>query len=274
MTSSRQRSSSARSNNSEFNSRNTSSPSPSPYSREQSSTVPDDLILSDVPNYNAANASSSLSIPSQGTGSPYPAIPSGVSSYPQAQAPTPQRPRASTAADQNGGQQGNYRPSPRAGVGLQIHLGYPQGQRHASAAQVMDSRAPYIPGPPPPTISPPQQQNQMMPLPPPPPRPPPNNPSHGMVLPPPPGPPPGASHGLSAGWGQQGWARQQGFPLPPPPPMASNQTSSQHAAYNPSHGYHTHAPTPLAIPPPPPQNETQPLTSATYIPLGESFGPG
>ncbi|KAA6408842.1 MAG: STE STE11 BCK1 kinase [Lasallia pustulata] len=275
MTSSRQRSSSARSNNSEFNTRNTSSPSPSLYSQEQStSIIPDDLILSDVPNYQGANASSSLLIPSLGNGSPYPAISSGGSPYAQAQAPVPQRARASTAAEQNGGQQGNYRPNPRAGVGSQIHLGYQQGPRHASATQLMDSRAPYIPGPPPPTISAPLQQNHMMPLPPPPPRPPPSNPSHNMVLPPPPGPPPGTSHGLSAGWTQQGWTRQQGFPPPPPPPMGANQATGQHAAYNPSHGYHTHAPTPLAIPPPPPQNESQPLTSATYIPLGDSFGPG
>lgn len=112
-----------------------------------------------------------------------------------------------------------------------------------------------------------------MSFPPPPPRPPPGNTSHGMVLPPPPGPPPGTSHGLSAGWTQQGWTRQ-GFLPPPPPPMGANQAGGQHAAYNPSHGYHTHVPTPLAIPPPPPQSESQPLTSATYIPLGESFGPG
>lgn len=275
MTSSRQRSSSARSNNSEYNSRNTSSPSPSPYSQEQSSgIVPDDLILSDVPNYHSVNASSSLSIPSQGNGSPYPAISGGGSSYSQAQPPTPQRTRASTAADQNGGQQGNYRPSTRTGIGPQVHLGYQQGPRHASATQAMDSRAPYIPGPPPPTISAPQQQNHIMSLPPPPPRPPPSNTSHVMVLPPPPGPPPGTSHGLSAGWTQQGWSRHQAFIPPPPPPMGLNQAVGQHAAYNPSHGYHTHAPTPLAIPPPPPQSDSQPLTSATYIPLGESFGPG
>lgn len=40
-----------------------------------------------------------------------------------------------------------------------------------------------------------------------------------------------------------------------------------------SHGYQNHVPAPIAIPPPPPQPE-QPLTSATYIPGGDSFGPG
>ena len=40
-----------------------------------------------------------------------------------------------------------------------------------------------------------------------------------------------------------------------------------------NHAYQSHVPAPIAIPPPPPQLE-QPLTSATYIPGGDSFGPG
>lgn len=95
---------------------------------------------------------------------------------------------------------------------------------------------------------------------------------HGAVLPPPPGPPPSNAGGLSAQWGQQNWAGSQRY-LPPPPPLGPNQVGG-HAAYKPSLTYQTHQPAPLSIPPPPPQNESAPLTSATYIPHGESFGPG
>lgn len=56
--------------------------------------------------------------------------------------------------------------------------------------------------------------------------------------------------------------------------MTSNHANSLHNSYNPNHGYQNHQPPPLAIPPPPPQAEPPPLTSATYIPFGESFGPG
>lgn len=217
--------------------------------------MPEDLILNDVPTYGANNAQSSLLVPSQGSGSPYPAISGGGTPYTQAFAAS-QRPRASTA-DQASGQLGSYRPSPRSGAG---HLSnYQQGQRHGSGT-AMDPRVPYIPGPPP-QVAASQQQNHMMSLPPPPPRPPVMSATHGMVLPPPPGPPPGTSQGLSAGWTQQNWTRTQGY-IPPPPPMTSN------------HGYQSHQPAPLAIPPPPPQAEPPPLTSATYIPFGDSFGPG
>jgi U5 snRNP spliceosome subunit len=126
-------------------------------------------------------------------------------------------------------------------------------------------RQPYIPVPPPPAISQPPQSH-VIPLPPPPPRPP--NQSHTIVPPPPPGPPPGSSYGVASGW-QQSWGRPalpQGLPPPPPnPPMLNQQT--QHLTYG-------RQPAPLSIPPPPPQSENQPLTSATYIPAGESFGPG
>ncbi|KAL8808759.1 MAG: hypothetical protein Q9200_004044 [Gallowayella weberi] len=270
MVTSRHRSSSARSNNSDLNSRQTSSPSPSPYPHQSGSTVPEDLILNDVPTYGASPATSSLLIPSQGTGSPYPSISSnGTSSYSQPP-PSPARPRASTTDLPTS--HAFLRPNQRGGPG---YLGYQQGQRHVSSAQPMDGRTPYIPGPPP-QISTPQQQNHMVPIPPPPPRPLAMN-SHGVVLPPPPGPPPSTSGGLSAQWGQQSWAGSQRF-LPPPPPLGPSQVGG-HAAYNPGHSGHTyqnpaHQPAPLSIPPPPPLNESGPLTSATYIPHGESFGPG
>ncbi|KAL8967507.1 MAG: hypothetical protein Q9183_002891, partial [Haloplaca sp. 2 TL-2023] len=263
MMTSRHRSSSARSNNSDVNSRQTSTPSPSPYQHHPASTVPEDLILNDVPTYGANQAASSLLIPSQGIGSPYPSIASGSNSPYTQPPPSPARPRASTA-DQTGGP-GVYRPGQRGG---QVYLNFPPGQRHASSTQAMDSRQPYIPGPPP-QIQTPQH---MIPLPPPPPRPSATNSSHGAVPPPPPGPPPSNSGGLSAQWGQQNWAGSQRY-LPPPPPLGPNQVGG-HAAYKPSLTYQNHQPAPLAIPPPPRQNESAPLTSATYIPHGESFGPG
>ncbi|KAL9003115.1 MAG: hypothetical protein Q9188_003997 [Gyalolechia gomerana] len=266
MMTSRHRSSSARSNNSDLNARQASTPSPSPYPQHSGNTVPEDLILSDVPTYGASTAASSLLIPSQGTGSPYPSIASGSASSHTQLPPSPARPRASTADLPAG--PGIYRPSQRGG---QNFLGYQQGQRHASSAQTMDSRSPYIPGPPP-QISALQQQNHMISLPPPPPRPPAMNNSHGAVLPPPPGPPPSNPGGLSAQWGQQNWAGSQRY-LPPPPPLGPNQVGG-HAAYKPTPTYQNHQPAPLSIPPPPPHNESAPLTSATYIPHGESFGPG
>ena len=261
---SRQRSSSARSNNSEFNQRQASTPSPSHYPQQSGSALLEDLILSDVPTYNVSNASPSLLIPSQGTGSPYPAISGPGASYNQALASP--RPRASTVAEQTGVHPCTYRPTPRSGGG-QL-LGYQQVPRHTSTT--MMERQPYIPGPPPV----PQQQGHMVSLPPPPPRPPAMN-AHGMVIPPPPGPPPSSSLGPSSAWGGQAWGRSQGhIQIPPPPPMAPNQGSSQHTPYNPSQSYQSNQPAPLAIPPPPPQSELPPLTSATYIPFGESFGPG
>ena len=48
----------------------------------------------------------------------------------------------------------------------------------------------------------------------------------------------------------------------------------QHVTYNPSQMYSAQTPAPLMIPPPPPLNDGMPLTSATYIPHGDSFGPG
>ncbi|KAL9634517.1 MAG: hypothetical protein Q9204_002973 [Flavoplaca sp. TL-2023a] len=262
----RHRSSSARSNNSDLNGRQTSTPSPSPFPHQSGSSVPEDLILNDVPTYGASQTTPSLLIPSHGTGSPYPSISSGGGNSPFPQPPpSPARPRASTADLPTG--PGFFRTNQRGGPG---YLGYRQGQRNVSSTQAMDGRTPYIPGPPP-QISAPQQQNHMMPIPPPPPRPLPIN-SHGVVLPPPPGPPPSSAGGLSAQWGQQNWAGSQRY-LPPPPPLGPNQVGG-HAAYNPSHTFPSHQPAPLSIPPPPPHNESGPLTSATYIPHGESFGPG
>lgn len=117
-------------------------------------------------------------------------------------------------------------------------------------------------------MSPPplQQQHSMnVALPPPPPR---NmgQPNHhpGVVIPPPPGPPPMGNMGNMGNW-QNNWGRydSRGFPLPPPGPPANNQ----HQTYNPAQNY----PPSLSIPPPPPSENQM---SATYIPQGDSFGPG
>lgn len=222
--------------------------------------------MNDVPTYSRNNNSTNLLIPSQGIGSPYPAILGGTPPL-QGAASAAQRPRASTT-DQAAGQQNLYRNIPfRANARNQIPLEYIQGQRFPSNPLTMDSRPPYIPGPPPQ----PQQQNHMISLPPPPPRPPAMNSSnHGMVLPPPPGPPPLVTNSSTSMWGGAAWGRQQGY-LPPPPPLGPNQFQNQQNQYSQHPAYRNNQPAPLAIPPPP-QNEA--VVSATYIPGGDSFGPG
>ncbi|KAI9794670.1 MAG: hypothetical protein M1835_006484 [Candelina submexicana] len=254
----RQRSSSARSTSSDLASRQTLSRSPSSFlSKRTAAHVPNDLILNDVPNQSPAAASSSLLVPSSGTGSPYPSVSGGGHNLVLSSILTTSRPRAHTSSEKDLGAHNSYRPSTGSGSVVPMHNAYQPSQRHVAAAQ-------YVPAPPPPPpISSPAPQSNVMSLPPPPPRPPPGS-SHGMILPPPPGPPPNTSHQLSSGW-QSNWPRAQGFP--PPPPLMS---TSQHSAYNP---IHTYQPPPLSIPPPPP-SDYQPMTSATYIPHGESFGPG
>lgn len=137
----------------------------------------------------------------------------------------------------------------------------------------MDSqRQQYIPASRP-HISQSGAQAHMVTFPPPPPRMP--HSGHSLVPPPPPGPPPGSTYTVQPGW-QQGWGRPQAmaqpFPPPPPPPLSSNQAQNPHLAYSATRS--RHQPTPLSIPSRSIGNETHPLTSATYIPGGESFGPG
>lgn len=266
---SRQRSLSARSNKSDINQRQTSSPSPSHYPQNGGTPVTEDLILGDVPTYGNGNAQSSLLVPSHGSGSPYPAISGGGTTYPQGLLAASHRPRANTA-DQTSNQQGGYRMGIRPSGGPQVHINYHQRQQAATA---METGTRYIPGPPPQTISASHQQNHMMSLPPPPPRPPAMNSSHGIVLPPPPGPPPGSSQSLP--WvGQPNWVSRSQNYIPPPPPMMPTQANNHTTSYNPNNGYSNHHPSALAILPPPPQAEQTALTSATYIPYGDSFGPG
>ncbi|KAI9860167.1 MAG: hypothetical protein M1813_006277 [Trichoglossum hirsutum] len=269
MPASRHRSSSARSNGSDIN-RNT----PSPSNFQQNSTslgVPEDPRLNELPTYNGANNSSSpLLVPSYGSGSPYPPP------YNQTHSQSA-RPRAQTSVEPSASQQSNLRPSTRPGA--QMHTTYQPGQRHPPAGQVLDGSRTYVPAlPPPPPMSPPAAQSHMIALPPPPPRPPPGS-SHPGVPPPPPGPPPVNAHGMSASW-QSSWGRPHDRDrpsilgtLPPPPPLPLS--SNQHMQYNPSATYHAQLqPPPLSIPAIPPAPEPQPLTSATYIPHEQSFGPG
>ncbi|KAI9823308.1 MAG: hypothetical protein M1832_002532 [Thelocarpon impressellum] len=277
MTSSRQRSSSARSNNSENPSRAGRSPSPSTRpGDDRGGARPDDVGALDGTAYNPRATGPSLHVPpSYGPSSPYPPN----SPYGPPSSPLSRRPRAHTSVESILTQQATYQPSQRPGPGNLSQAAYQPGQRHVSAAQSMDPNRQYVlgPPPPPPPMSPPGIPTHMMPLPPPPPPPPrqPQNPQP-VLLPPPPGPPPGSAQIMSA-WAQGRGRVQdrdrppaQGFLPPPPPPSAMGQ----HLAYNPSQMYQPQHPAPLLIPPPPPLNDSQPLTSATYIPHGESFGPG
>ncbi|KAI9877740.1 MAG: hypothetical protein M1830_002960 [Pleopsidium flavum] len=196
---------------------------------------------------------------------------SGAPASVQTPALAGQRGRANTATDQtNLPNQAGGRITTRAAPSGAAHPPYQPGQRQVSAPQNMEQRHQYIPGPPPTAMSPPQQQSHVLPLPPPPPPPRPTPAPQGIVLPPPPGPPPGTSYGGNPGW-QQNWNRAQGFSLPPPPPITSNQITNQHPPYNPSQNYHGHQPLPLSIPLSLPLNERP---SATYVPDGDSFGPG
>ncbi|RDL32499.1 uncharacterized protein BP5553_08955 [Venustampulla echinocandica] len=252
MTSARPRSSSARSNTA------VASPRRNPSNSNADLTVPDahGRFLNDHLAYNTSS-SPSRSIPSYGAGSPYPTI--------AASSPSPSRPRARSAATDPVPSplltpNPAYRPSALSGPAIPM---YQPGQRHPSVA---DPARQYV-VPPPPPMSPPSQQH-MMSIPPPPPRPL-TGQSHqhpGVMIPPPPGPPPGI---LQSNW-QGSWGRSydaRGFPLPPLNPPAN----SQHQAYNPSQPYLNQHPPPLSIPPPPASEHQM---SATYIPHGDSFGPG
>ncbi|WEW55200.1 mitogen-activated protein kinase kinase kinase [Emydomyces testavorans] len=129
----------------------------------------------------------------------------------------------------------------------------------------------YVPVPPQQTISQVAGQGHVISIPPPPPPRIPQPASHSGLPPPPPGPPPGSNYGGQHAW-QQNWGRQQGiapgFYLPPPPIPPSGQVHNPHLAYS-IHQFQN--PGSLSIQSPP---TDQPLTSATYIPGSDSFGPG
>lgn len=112
---------------------------------------------------------------------------------------------------------------------------------------------------PPPPRQPASVPAQHMGLPPPPPRPSTSSQMAAMQMPPPPHP-----NYSVGGWGPPPQQRQQQQPQQYPQP-----------GYNPSlyQGYQQNLPPPPG-PPPLHQQLEAPLTSATYIPDGESFGPG
>ena len=118
----------------------------------------------------------------------------------------------------------------------------------------------YLPGPPPP----PGNQGMSY-LPPPPPR------QQMNMPPPPPAPyqyPAGTVMGYPGGWNQTHGRPGVGH-LPPPPPMNMNMNQSHQ--YNMM--YNNIGRQQNSLPPPPPRDE-MPLVSATFIPGGDSFGPG
>ncbi|KAI9643437.1 mitogen-activated protein kinase kinase kinase [Ciborinia camelliae] len=252
----RPRSSSTRSNINFLESSRAVQASPRNKPSNTELTVPESiLLLSNVPTY-AVSSSASLLIPTAyGTGSSYPTIVASSS---------PSRPRAHSAAA-NPPPPSLYSPatysqhSTRSGPDLSMY----QPGRYPSGG---DQRA-YPPPPGPPPISPPSQSHiqlnlkNNLPGPPPIIRNPPNQSSqHGQFPPPPPLPP------NSWQQPQQTWQfnNNRSFPGPPTNP----QNTSQYHAYNP--GQH-HQPAPLSI------NQSQSNSeqmSATYIPRGESFGPG
>ncbi|KAI9731449.1 MAG: hypothetical protein M1818_007839 [Claussenomyces sp. TS43310] len=266
MTAPRQRSSSARSNNSE----NHRGASPADHPSAIGSTAaPEDLrfILNEIPTFGISSSSSSLLLTTYGIGSPYPTI--TASSLPYTAQPAGARPRALTAdipRSPSAASDNTHRPATRSGPGPPM---YQPGQRLASVAEPGRQ---YLPPPPP--ISPPVQQPHMMPLPPPPPRPIGIQQHHpGQVLiPPPPGPPPNGALGIQPAW-QGNWGRTydaRGYPLPPP-----LQTAPGHyQTYNPSQQFPAMQTPSMSMLQSPSSNDSPHMT-ATYIPqAGDSFGVG
>ncbi|OWP06282.1 BcBCK1, mitogen-activated protein kinase [Marssonina coronariae] len=131
---------------------------------------------------------------------------------------------------------------------------YQPGSMYNPAQRQAPATGQYVPPPPPlPYVPPPPPLRSV-----------PSLSNHaGAVIPPPPGPPPLSN--WQGSWGRSYDAR--GFPLPPPNPPVN----SQHQAYNPGQNYAALQPAPLSIPPPPASEHQM---SATYIPHGDSFGPG
>lgn len=141
-----------------------------------------------------------------------------------------------------------------------MHTPYQYGQRqHSSHSQSVDpNRQQYSNFPPPPPPSTPgSAPTQGINLPPPPPRRYPNQASTS-ILPPPPTTHPGNSTLRQSPWPRQ----QQAYYAPPPPPPPPGPPPAQPTQYNPNAYYGYQA------------QDNQPLTSANYIPTGESFGPG
>ncbi|RMY68133.1 hypothetical protein D0863_07324 [Hortaea werneckii] len=245
--SSRQRSASHRSRTPDDPTRNGTPP---PH--RQNLGVPTGIVLNDIPSSGYGDASSLLR-PQLGYNSPYPPIASAPTSAPYATSP---RPRAHTFTDpsiQAAQQQEHYRRGTPVASGGGMHQGSAwqlPGARHFSEQQ-RAGPGQYVPPPPPPPVQTPGPQG--MHLPGPPPRPAMSaNAQTQMMMPPPPNQPSGYNN----------WMRSQGYP--PPPPV--QQQPREPRTYDPT-AYAEY----MQLPP---LNDNAPLTSATYIPGGESFGPG
>ncbi|KAI7262404.1 hypothetical protein KC335_g10276, partial [Hortaea werneckii] len=245
--SSRQRSASHRSHTPEDPTRNGTPPQ-----HRQNLGVPTGIVLNDIPSSGYGDASSLLR-PQLGYNSPYPPIAGAPTSAPYATSP---RPRAHTFTDpsiQATQQQEHYRRGTPVNSGGGMHQGSAwqlPGARHFSEQQ-RAGPGQYVPPPPPPPVQTPGSQG--MHLPGPPPRPAMSaNAQTQMMMPPPPNQPSGYNN----------WMRSQGYP--PPPPV--QQQPREPRTYDPT-AYAEY----MQLPP---LNDNAPLTSATYIPGGESFGPG
>ncbi|KAK5132964.1 hypothetical protein LTR08_008327 [Meristemomyces frigidus] len=259
--SARQRSSSNRSGTPD---RHATPPPPASFRGAHNLGIPTGIILNDIPGSGYGDANSLLR-PQAGVGSPYPPLMNAPSPSPYSTSP---RPRAHTFADPlmqaaqqqqeqykrgtpvtpGGAMQGGGGGGAGAGAGGAWQA---PGVRHFSEQQQRGGQGQYIPPPPPPpTIQTPGQQGMQLP------GPPPRLPvsvagQTQMMIP----PPPNQSNG---GYGS--WRGQPGYP--PPPPMQHREPR----AYDPT-AYAEYMQLPPLL-------DNQPLTSATYIPGGESFGPG
>ncbi|KAK5173004.1 mitogen-activated protein kinase kinase kinase [Saxophila tyrrhenica] len=213
--------------------------------RSSSNNTPDESSRHNTPPPQLPARGNNLSVPGEGHSAAY-----GYTSAPGlAPYSTSPRPRAHTYATELAmqSQQDQFRRGTPGNPGQQ---GWPApGARHASAGGPYQGG--FIPPPPPPSAPP----NSGMHIPPPPPRPMNSSaPSNGPYMPPPPGPQ----------WGYGTYNHRQATH---PAPMYQ-----QHPAHREPKNYDPTAYAEYMHYPQPPVD--QPLTSATYIPGGESFGPG
>ncbi|EMD00223.1 hypothetical protein BAUCODRAFT_128849 [Baudoinia panamericana UAMH 10762] len=229
-------------------SRHSTPPPPTTTFRAHNLSVPTGIVLNDIPGAGFGDERSLLRLQA-GTSSPYPQITNTASPVSYA---APIRPRAQTFEDarmQAAQQQEQYRRgTPVTPGGTAVHGWQVPGARHVSDQQRPGQYIP--PPPPPPTVH--ASASQGMQLPGPPPRPPMSaaGQTH-MMIPPPPSQPNG---------GYAAWSRT---PTTYPPPHAPQTREPR--AYDPM------AYSEYMLPPLP---DNQPLTSATYFPTGDSFGPG
>ncbi|KAK0290637.1 mitogen-activated protein kinase kinase kinase [Friedmanniomyces endolithicus] len=242
----------------EDSSRHATPPPPPAGFRGHNLSVPTGVVLNDIPGGGGYRDASSMLRPQASANSPYPSLTSAPTS-------TSPRPRAHTFADatmQAAQQQEQYRrgtPVTPGGTANGAHGGWQgSGVRHVSEQQQRAAQGHYIPPPPPPPLPNSQGPGPAgLQLPGPPPRPPMSATGQPHMMVP---PPPNQPNGGYATWNGH---RQPTYPPPPPMQMQSRDRRN----YDPM-AYSEY----INLPPLPAAD--QPLTSATYIPDGGSFGPG